>query len=119
MPQSPQLLASNCKFTQAPSQQLLPAEQQRVPWLPVQNVSSQGQTLQPLLQQNWPATQQTPLQQVGFVESQQSCPCVPVQGLLPAGQLSAPLTQTSPRQTSVALLQQAVGVGLKGPVHAE
>src|SRR6266511_3467842 len=71
---------------QIPSQQVSPAAQQVVPWLPVQRVWSQGQTLHWLLQQYWPATQQTPSQQVGLVESQQASPCVPPQKLAVGGQ---------------------------------
>jgi hypothetical protein len=59
---------------QMPSAQPWLASQQLGPWVPVHSVLSQGQMPHLLLQQNWPAAQQTPSQQVGFVAPQQSRP---------------------------------------------
>jgi hypothetical protein len=93
-------------------QQLRPAGQQVVvPWAPVQRDSSQGQTLQRLAQQNCPAGQQTPSQQVGWVESQQLWPCVPLQEVPPSGHSAALPRQIPFTHLSVALLQQAAGLG--------
>jgi hypothetical protein len=51
LPHPPQLFRSVWVLMQAPSQQVSPAAQQLVPWLPVQSVFSQGQTLHCPLQQ--------------------------------------------------------------------
>ena len=61
--QPPQWFGSLEMFTHAPSQQVWPAVQQLVPWLPVHSVRSHGQTLHWLPQQYCPEAQQCPPQQ--------------------------------------------------------
>jgi hypothetical protein len=84
-------------FAHAPSQQLKPAAQQLVPWLPLHSFLSHGQIPQSPLQQYWPLGQHVPSQQVS-PDRQQPLRFVPVQRVVFVGQVATqlPLTQCWP-----------------------